>query len=62
MSLYVLLVAFKKQPAIYPANPLLVFTVVQTSINLTGFIVLLLLEGKNEVCGALTGQAHPIFT
>lgn len=61
MSLYVLLV-FKKQPAIYPANPvLIVFTVVQTSINLTGFIVFILLEEKNEVCGALTGQAHPIL-
>jgi len=62
MSLHVLPVAFKKQPAIYAASPvLLVFTVVQTSINLTGFIAFILLEEKNEVCGALTGQAHPIL-
>lgn len=47
MSLCVLPVAFKTQPATYPANPvLLVFTIVQTSINLTGFIVFILLEEK----------------
>lgn len=47
MSICVLLVAFEKETAIYPANPVLpVFTVVQTFISLTGFIVFILLEEK----------------
>lgn len=60
--LCVLPIAVKNQPVVSPANPvLLVFTVVQTSINFPGFIAFILLEEKNEVCGALTGQAHPIL-
>lgn len=47
--LYVLPVAFKTQSVISPANPGLVLTVVQSSINLTGFIAFVLLELKNAV-------------
>lgn len=47
--LYVLPVAFENQPVTYPANPVLVFTVVQSCIHLSGFVVFLSLEEKQAV-------------